>query len=865
MFEFDSNNISVSDTKINNKIHFSFFNENGKYQDDKGNVRWMFGTEVEPVDISWEELIAHYMEIGHEIVEEKNATPMFNMSRYSIKGKKKKNVESVSGLVLDFDNPEAFSIDEFINFYKHTEFFLYSTFSHKSNPDHNYCEQYRVVIPFLDEMPVDMMLPPEKLTPEQQSIIPALLEEYPGLDPKSYTISQSFFIPSCREEHKDMAVMYHNRGRVMDWRSYKPVPGVKVPRTTPQIEHTGIVGGEGALIYDTFDIYRYFDENGLIIHSNGDGSYDVHCPFESEHTGGDESGAVIWTEPPSFTCQHSHGGETGPGLRTANRIWLTKRLGDEEIRPYCETFLNKREQHKKRVKELREKTKTKNQRVNSHFDSEEKTKPNPEQQTGIINSLPLDEFIQAELFPFKRAQINKKGEIEGWTVIEHTVNIEFMLEMYGIKHWYDVIQKQTGYSMPEYEINGDHGNSEFYTTVKSLCRLNKVPVDGLTDHLLAIANQNPVNEVVDYLKKLKWDGEEYINRMATELDTEDLRPAEIALRVFFLSACAAADGAEIGMRLNPNARPVYEYILVLLSGQGRGKTKEFRRWLPKALRKYYKESVVLALNEKDSIMQAISNWISEMGELDATFKKSDIAALKAFTSREQDTIRLPYAHTTSRFQRRTQFVASVNDPEFLADRTGNRRYLPLSVDTLYLGWRDEEIDQLWAEAWSRYTNGEQWWPTADEQEVMNDHVQNFESPSSVEQQLEQDFNWERAEDSERRWKGIEILNHLFAPSDPFTTQKSKNYPAAQQKELAQAIKRLWERHGAFHSQGQLVFKQYGSKRRIRAKGKNNGWLMPPLSGEEVNTSETLMKTRLKMAMDKRGWKLVKDGSEDEKE
>ena len=36
------------------------------------------------------------------------------------------------------------------------------------------------------------------------------------------------------------------------------------------------------------------------------------------------------------------------------------------------------------------------------------------------------------------------------------------------------------------------------------------------------------------------------------------------------------------------------------------------------------------MREKDSVMQCVRNWIVELGELDATFRKSDIASLKSF-------------------------------------------------------------------------------------------------------------------------------------------------------------------------------------------------------------------------------------------
>ena len=45
---------------------------------------------------------------------------------------------------------------------------------------------------------------------------------------------------------------------------------------------------------------------------------------------------------------------------------------------------------------------------------------------------------------------------------------------------------------------------------------------------------------------------------------------------------------------------------------------------------YIKDGITLNPSDKDSVMQCVRNWIVELGELDATFRKSDIASLKSF-------------------------------------------------------------------------------------------------------------------------------------------------------------------------------------------------------------------------------------------
>ena len=138
-------------------------------------------------------------------------------------------------------------------------------------------------------------------------------------------------------------------------------------------------------------------------------------------------------------------------------------------------------------------------------------------------------------------------------------------------------------------------------------------------------------------------------------------------------------GARDGSRL-PARRS--KGCLVLVGEQGVVKTKGLRKLLPPALRRYFKEGITLDLRNKDSLTTAVSCWMAELGELEGTFKKTDIADIKSFLSQTVDEIRAPFARKRSKFARRTAFTGTVNDLSFLADETGNRRFWPLTVGTL---------------------------------------------------------------------------------------------------------------------------------------------------------------------------------------
>jgi len=73
--------------------------------------------------------------------------------------------------------------------------------------------------------------------------------------------------------------------------------------------------------------------------------------------------------------------------------------------------------------------------------------------------------------------------------------------------------------------------------------------------------------------------------------------------------------------------------------------------------------------------------------------------MKAFISREQDSIRVPYARKAQRRPRMTVFCGSVNDVEFLTDASGSRRFWPVEVDAIARDWGlAGDVRQVWAQA-----------------------------------------------------------------------------------------------------------------------------------------------------------------------
>lgn len=73
------------------------------------------------------------------------------------------------------------------------------------------------------------------------------------------------------------------------------------------------------------------------------------------------------------------------------------------------------------------------------------------------------------------------------------------------------------------------------------------------------------------------------------------------------------------------------------------------------------------------------SWICEIEELSA-FQKSTIEEIKSFISAVIDIYRASFGKRAERHPRQSVFIGTTNNYEFLKDKTGNRRFLPVTVD-----------------------------------------------------------------------------------------------------------------------------------------------------------------------------------------
>ena len=331
-------------------------------------------------------------------------------------------------------------------------------------------------------------------------------------------------------------------------------------------------------------------------------------------------------------------------------------------------------------------------------------------------------------FPHTNADGNPLGTVD---------NLEVLLDQLAITVRYNVIGKQTEILIPGASATRDNRDNVTVTRIISECERIQMSTRYTQQYLLNLGDANLYNPVMTWIESQPWDG---VERIQDLIDTIEHDPAEISnelkamlVRKWLIQAVAAAS-SEDGI--------ANQGVLTFTGAQNKGKTTWLKNLAPRHL-DVTLSGHTLDVKSKDSLLVALRHWIVELGEIDATFRKSDVSALKSWINNSVDNIRRPYAVSESSYGRRTVFGASVNDEQFLADKTGNRRFWTIPIRGFKF---DHGIDmqQVWAEVWAEFQKGgEHARFNLNEHELclLNTHNEGFEVTDPIEERIAAYWDW----------------------------------------------------------------------------------------------------------------------------
>ena len=265
----------------------------------------------------------------------------------------------------------------------------------------------------------------------------------------------------------------------------------------------------------------------------------------------------------------------------------------------------------------------------------------PKKKPPLENYAQFEKFVEKRNYSIKYNQITHNFEFYGFDKgesLEHLAeNVPSILQD-ELKEHYSHISKQT-----------------------------------VIDYITRYATRHKFNPILSAIQAVKWDGVDRINQIydifKIPADTEEGAYSRIFIQKWLMQCvCGLFNDIE-----NPFSLDI---ILVFQGKQGIGKTRFFEKLALKSA--YFGEGICLDPRDKDSIIQATSKWISELGELGSTMKK-DMDSVKAFLTKSTDEYRTPYGRASLHYPRMTSFVGTVNEDEFLIDQTGNRRFVPIPL------------------------------------------------------------------------------------------------------------------------------------------------------------------------------------------
>lgn len=204
--------------------------------------------------------------------------------------------------------------------------------------------------------------------------------------------------------------------------------------------------------------------------------------------------------------------------------------------------------------------------------------------------------------------------------------------------------------------------------------------------------------IQQYILSTQWD---HINRVDTLLidyfGCDDNAYTRAAIRK---SLCAA-----VARVFEPGTK--FDMVLILVGEQGTYKSTFLRK-----LGANWFSDTFTTVQGKEAYEQLQGAWIIEMAELSA-LKKSEVENIKQFISKCDDAFRPAYGRTVEIYKRQCVFFGTTNDTDFLKDSTGNRRFNPIDIHPEFAtksvkdDLNEEEVKQIWAEAYELWKQGEQ--------------------------------------------------------------------------------------------------------------------------------------------------------------
>lgn len=205
------------------------------------------------------------------------------------------------------------------------------------------------------------------------------------------------------------------------------------------------------------------------------------------------------------------------------------------------------------------------------------------------------------------------------------------------------------------------------------------------DAAMQVSEENRFDSALQWAEGLVWDGVPRVEHFLERYAGAEAGDYSRAVSGYMWTALAAR-------LVQPGAK--CDMVPVLVGGQGTGKSTGVMAMSPEP--DSYVE--VNLEHRDDNLARSLrGKLVGELGELRGLMSK-EAEAIKAWITRTHEEWIPKYMEFATKFPRRLVFIGTTNSDEFLADDTGERRWLPVRVGVVDADAIARDRDQLWAEA-----------------------------------------------------------------------------------------------------------------------------------------------------------------------
>ncbi|PNZ07327.1 virulence-associated protein E [Staphylococcus equorum subsp. linens] len=283
----------------------------------------------------------------------------------------------------------------------------------------------------------------------------------------------------------------------------------------------------------------------------------------------------------------------------------------------------------------------------------------------------------------------KKSTTNGELIIQNDPHLKDMVQ-------YDSFEKITKLKrLPHWRSNND---TNYYWSdmdtihVKShidRCYNLQFSTDILNEVIDKEAYEHKFHPIKSMIESKEWDGVKRVENLFIDyLGSPDTHYNREVAKKWVMGAVARI--------YKPGIK--FDTMAVLYGSQGGGKSTV----ASKMGGEWYNQSVKSFVGD-EAFKKLQGSWVCEIEELSA-FQNSTIEDIKGFVSSVIDVYRASYGRRVERHPRQCIFIGTTNNYEFLKDKTGNRRFWPVTTNkskatkSPFEELTQDVVQQMYAEA-----------------------------------------------------------------------------------------------------------------------------------------------------------------------